>query len=113
MEKIFIQDLSVTVRTGVTEEERSKKQNILISVEIEPEAEYETLKDSLENTIDYSSIRKDIKKILERKSFKLIETASAKVARCIKDNYRVKHITVTVKKFPYIDAGCVGYQLTL
>jgi FolB domain-containing protein len=113
MEKIIIEELSVNISIGTTEKERSKKQKILVSIEIEPEAKYDTINDDIDQTINYSSVRKDIKTLMRADHFHLIETVAKRIAQFLKSNYNIKNVTVYVKKFPYRDTKYVSYMLTM
>ena len=112
MEKILIRDLTVQLQIGVTEKEQRRSQKVLISMEIHP-AVSGKIDDALENTIDYSAVRRGVKSMLREERFNLIETVADRTAHHVLDNYRVKEITVTVKKFPYKDTAYVGYRLSL
>lgn len=111
MERIILEEISVTAHLGVTEKERSKKQKILITVSIVPDIHFKSLNDSIDNTINYSNVRGDIINIIGKNRFKLIETAAGKIASFIKDKYPVKNITVVIKKFPYKDTKFVAFEL--
>ncbi len=113
MEKIVIEELAINISIGTTEKERSKKQRILLSIEIEPEAKYGTINDDLDQTIDYSSVRKDIKRLTKTDHFQLIETVAKRIALYLKGNYYIRSVTVCIKKFPYRDTKYVAYMLTI
>ncbi|MGQ9615950.1 MAG: dihydroneopterin aldolase [Spirochaetota bacterium] len=113
MSTLFINDLCVKAHIGVYEKERRNKQPLLISVEVEHEIDYENFKDSIDETIDYSSLRKEIKNIARTSKFNLIESFALKIARLLKENYRVRSVSVTIKKFPYGDAAFVGCRVSL
>ena len=113
MEKIVIEELSINISIGTTEKERSKKQNILVSIEIEPETKYDTINDDIDQTINYSSVRNDIKRLIRTDHFQLIETVAKRIAQFLKSSYNIRSVTVCVKKFPYRDTKYVAYMLTL
>ena len=112
MGTIIIRDLVLHLHIGVTERERRRSQRILISMEIEPET-FSAIGDSLENTVDYSSVRRGIKSMLQDERFNLIETVADRAARYVLDNFKANQVTVTIKKFPYRDTAHVGCRLTL
>jgi len=112
MGTILISDLVLHLRIGVTEKERRRSQRILISMEIEPET-FSAIGDSLENTVDYSSVRRGVKSMLQGERFNLIETVADRAARYVLDNFKANQVTVTIKKFPYRDTAHVGCRLTL
>ncbi len=113
MAKIILEEISVTTHLGVTEKERSKKQKILVTVCIVPVIHFESLNDSLDNTVNYSKVRGDIINIFGENRFHLIETAAGKIASYIKGKYPVKNITVLIKKFPYKDTKFVAFELKI
>jgi dihydroneopterin aldolase len=113
MERIILEDLKVKTTIGVSEKERSRRQHLWVSVEIEPVTRHAGRGDSIENTIDYSSIRRDIKEILEGGAFHLIETAAEQIALHLKSSYPVKSLIVFVKKRPYRDTRYCGYRLCM
>ena len=113
MEKIVIEELSLNISIGTTEKEQSKKQRILLSIEIEPEANYDSINDDIDKTINYSSVRKDIKMLMRTGHFQLIETVAQRIAKFLKSNYGIRSVTVCVKKFPYRDTKYVAYFLTM
>jgi dihydroneopterin aldolase len=128
---IILENLKVRAFIGVTERERSRRQKLLVSVEMEcgpppggpppggpPDAAAggDGAEDSIENTVDYSLVRRAVKELLEGSRFKLIETAAARVARALKARFGPKatgRIRVTVKKFPYRDAAYAAYRCDL
>ena len=111
MNRITLEEISVTAYLGVTDKERAKKQKILVTVSIVPEIHFKTLNDSIDNTINYSIVRGDIISIFKKNRFNLIETAAKKIASYIKDKYPVKNIAVVIKKFPYKDTKFVAFEL--
>ena len=113
MERILLEEISVTAHMGVTDKERAKKQKILVTVSIVPEIHFKPLNDSIDNTINYSKVRDDIISIFKKHRFNLIETAAGKIASYIKDKYPVKNIAVVIKKFPYKDTKYVAFELEI
>lgn len=111
MASILIHDLAVNLHIGVTDKEQRRGQKVLISMEIQP-ASKGKIDDDLENTVDYSVVRRGLKSLLEEKRFNLIETVAATSARYVLDNFKAKGVAVTVKKFPYRDTAYVGCRLS-
>ncbi len=108
MERIVIQDLSIRVRVGVTERERGRRQPLLVCVELVPESPY-PMTDRLQDTVDYSAVRGDLRALAGKLRCELIETLAGRMAEHLKTRYPVAEVTVTVKKFPYRDAAYVSY----
>ncbi len=111
MATLIIQDLAAQIHIGVTEREKRKKQKILISIEAEPEMASGQIRDSLRNTVDYSSMRTGVLSLLKNSSHNLIETVADEIAGYVLKNFMVRQVSVTVKKFPYRDTKFVAYRL--
>ncbi len=110
--RIEIKDLSVMIHIGVTETERIKEQEILITVEIIP-FNYPPEDDNIESAVNYSTIREEIIEIAKNSKFRLIESLAKMIANNIKNKYNLKQISVTIKKFPYSDVKYVGFSITI
>ena len=112
MDAILIQDIKMRLHIGVTEKERRKRQKVFVSLEMRPEGETHG-EDMLEHTIDYSAVRRGLHSLLRDTRFKLIETVAERSAQYVLDNFSARHVTVTVKKFPYRDTAYVGCRVCL
>lgn len=108
MERIVLQDLRVRVRLGVTERERRRRQTVLVRVELVPSSPY-PMTDRLQDTVDYSAVRGELRDLAGSRAFHLIETLAGSMADHLKDRFPIAGVTVTVKKFPYPDAAYVSY----
>jgi dihydroneopterin aldolase len=113
MEKLTIQNLSVAMHIGVTEQEREKKQTLGISVDVEPVRMSADMDDTLDNTVDYSALRRQILELLDGRDVHLIETVAHTIAHHIKETFSVASVTVTVRKRPYDDVEYVSYSLSI
>jgi dihydroneopterin aldolase len=106
----MISDLELHLHLGVTSEERISGQRILVSLEMVPYSE-SVISDDLEHTVDYAAVRRDLRTMFRGERIKLIETVAERIAGHVLEHYRVRRVTVTVKKFPYRDASHVAYRL--
>lgn len=112
-ERIILKNISVYGHLGVTEKEKSKRQKIQINIKIELTTSFSMLNDSIDNTVNYSLVRKQVKKLFRKENFNLLETAALRIAQLIKENHSCKRVEVTVKKFPYRDIEYVACTITL
>ena len=99
MSRINIVDLEVFYNVGVTDEERSKPQRLLISVEMTTDFTAAIMSDRIEKTIDYFEVCQEILKFGEGRSWKLIEKLAANLAETILTRFKPHDVTVEVKKF--------------
>ena len=83
---------------GVSQEERARKQNIFVDAELFLNFMKASYTDDIKHTVDYLEIHSLIKKIAEKKKYKLIEALAGNIAEGILKNYQVKKVIVKVKK---------------
>jgi len=112
-QKITLKDIKANIHIGVTEEERQKRQEILITLELIPIIDSPPKNDSIEETVNYSKIREEVLEISNSRSFNLLETLCWVIADNIKNNFKVEQVTVIAKKFPYKDVDYVSYSITI
>jgi dihydroneopterin aldolase len=113
MEKIILEEIKIYTHIGITDKERAKRQKVLVTIEIEPEASFSSLDDDISKTINYSSIHADVKGYVENHVFHLIETVAESLAGIIQQKYPIRSVAVTVKKFPYKDTKWVACRICL
>ena len=83
---------------GVSQEERAKKQNIVVDAELFLNIRNASATDDIKQAVNYSEIHSLIKKIAEKKEYKLIEALAENIAEEILKNYQVKKVIIHVKK---------------
>ena len=83
---------------GVSQEERAKKQKILVDAELFLNLKKVSSTDNIKNTINYSEIHSLMKDIAEKKEHKLIEALAENIANGILKNFPAKKVLVTVMK---------------
>jgi FolB domain-containing protein len=98
MDRIIIKDAVYPCILGVTKEEQSTRQTIILDIIIHFDAKKPGLSDSIKDTIDYSDINMHLKKMLDSKSFCLIERIAEEVSGTIMQSYLVNKVEVCVKK---------------
>src|SRR5579883_919203 len=92
---IYINDLHVDCILGVGDAERSKLQTVSISIEIVVDAATAVKTDAVDDTVNYSTLSKEVVSVISQSSFHLLESmASSIVDICL--GYE-KTVSVTVK----------------
>lgn len=112
MSFITIVDLEVFYRVGVTEEERTKPQRMLVTVDMDFDFSSAAVSDRITRTIDYFEVSQRLLKLGERRSWKLIESLATDIANKILTEFRPERVTVEVKKFPFPTVRYVSVSLT-
>ena len=108
MDKIRITDLEVFYQVGVSDEERSKPQRLLLSIEMEHDFTSAISRDNLADTVDYYAISERLLHFGDDCHWQLIETLYADIAAMILEDFKPKSVLVEVKKFVIPQAAHVS-----
>lgn len=111
MIQIVIEDLEVWLHVGVTEEERSQRQRLLLTLEMNGDFFPAAKADELSKTIDYHAVTRRILGLEEARSWKLIEALAKDLAQLVIDEFGADHVKVEVKKFILPETRCVKVRL--
>ena len=98
-DRILICDIETQCSIGVPDEERQTPQRLLISLELEGDFTKASVEDNLMTTIDYHEVYLRVKEVCAERERKLIETLAEDIASSILTKFRVKCVTVEIKKF--------------
>ena len=114
-DRVYIRDLRVETRVGVTEEERSQPQVVVMNVAIAVDLKAPARSDDLSLTVDYGKVILEIADLVRRSEAKLLETIAEQVAGHIARFDPVERVTVEVMKpFPPVaeNVGPVSVAVT-
>jgi FolB domain-containing protein len=95
---ITIEEIACQTHIGVTEEERTISQKILVSVEMYTDLRRAGASDDLKDTINYSHVAGRIQ-ILAKEERKTIEKFADDIARMILREFHPEKVRVKVDKF--------------
>jgi 7,8-dihydroneopterin aldolase/epimerase/oxygenase len=112
MGKITIVDLEVSLKVGVTNEERAQPQRLLITVDMDYDFSAAALNDRLTRTIDYFAVAQRLLQYGKGRKWKLIEKLATDIADLVLAEFQPAAVTVEVKKFPIPQAKHVSVSLT-
>ncbi|MBM3845032.1 MAG: dihydroneopterin aldolase [Verrucomicrobia bacterium] len=111
MDKILIEELEVYYRVGVPDEERSKPQRLLLSVEMTVDLRRAGATDDLRDTINYFDVVESLKSLGKGREWKLIESVASEIAGMIQVAYPVTNVRVEVRKFIIPEARYVAVSI--
>lgn len=111
MDRIIIEDLTLDIHVGVPEAERSKKQRLLMTLEIEHPLQPAALEDSIALTIDYSRVMEAVVALAGRREWRLIETLAEETATMLIEDFGASGAKITVKKFILPPTRWVAVQI--
>jgi dihydroneopterin aldolase len=80
-DRIRIEQLELHARTGVTEEEPSKPQRIIVNLTIWPKMGFDQMKDDMGRTVNYVELCRSVREFIDQRTFSLIETLSRKSSK--------------------------------
>ena len=112
MSNIRIVDLEVFLCVGVSDEERSKPQRLLLTVDMDYDFSSAAVTDRITKTIDYFAVAQFLLKFGEGRSWKLIEKLANDLADAVLSEFQPPVVTIEVKKFPIPQARYVSVLLT-
>lgn len=114
MDSIIVRDLRVKARVGVTEEERSQPQLLVISVELYTDLRKAGMSDDLNDTVDYGRVTAEIEQLVSSGENCLLESLAEQIAGHIAAMPGTNGVSVEIAKdAPPIEqeVGCVAVRI--
>jgi len=111
-QQIHIEQLKVFARVGVPQAERAKRQRLVLNITLWPARDLRDLQDAISRTVDYSVLCRDAKDFLSRQSPKLLETLANDLASHLLRKFRVRKISIEIRKFVLKDAAYTSVTVT-
>jgi dihydroneopterin aldolase len=111
-DRIHIEQLEISTRIGVPEMERSTPQRLTVSISFWPYRDQRDLADQIDNTVNYSIVAEEAKNFVGEQSTNLIETLADRLATHLLKTFRIRTVTVELRKFPLEDAKHVSVTAT-
>ena len=112
LKKIFIEDLICFASVGVYENEKLKKQNIIINIEILLINKMKTHTDNLNDVADYGKFRRIILDVINSKHFNLIETLAEYLIKKMETLDKVENIKLKITKPDIFNDCSVSYEIS-
>ena len=111
-DEIRIEQLEISARIGVPEEERVTPQRLTINISFWPYHQTRDLADNIHNAVNYSVVADETKGFVRGQSVNLIETLADQVAAHLLKTFPIQKVTVEVRKFALPDAKYVSATVT-
>ena len=111
-DEIRIEQLEISARIGVPEEERANPQRLIINSSFWPYQQTRDLADTIHNAVNYSAVAEETKSFVRGQSVNLIETLADQVAAHLLKTFPIQKVTVEVRKFALPDAKYVSATVT-
>ncbi len=111
-DKVFIKNLVLPCNIGVSEEERAKKQNVIVDIEIRCDLSQAGITGDIVKTINYYEIKEKVSAGVTKDEFKLLETLAETVSSLVLEDPVASSVTVAVKKGKYAENPVLGIEIT-
>jgi dihydroneopterin aldolase/D-erythro-7,8-dihydroneopterin triphosphate epimerase len=95
---IHIEDLLLRTIIGINEEERRKRQDVLINITLYADTRAAGRSDDIADAVNYRTIAKQVIQCVEASSFFLVEKMAAEIAAICLSDPRVERARVRVEK---------------
>lgn len=110
-DRIFIDNLRLKCRIGITDEERMAPQEILASISLMVELTRAGASDNLGDTVDYKEMIERISRFVSEREFKLLESLAEGIAALALKTAGVERVTVKVSKAKYSSEPSIGIEI--
>lgn len=111
-QQIHIEQLEVFAKIGVSRAERSRPQRLVLNITLWPARDLRDIKDAVSRTVDYSALCQETKNFISRTSPKLLETLANDLAAHLLRKFRVRKISIEIRKFVFKDAAYASVTVT-
>lgn len=112
MDTITICDLEVFYSVGITEQERSRPQRLLLTLAITTDFSSAAKSDRIEDTIDYKTLSDRLLALGDGRSWNLLEKLADTIALIVIKDFGAQQVSVEVKKFIIPQARYVSVSVT-
>lgn len=113
--RIVISELRLPARVGVNPGEQGSEQPIVVDVWLETEdPDRPVLSEQLVDTVDYVTVARTVRKVVERRHYPLVETLAAEAARAVLDLDGVTRVGLKLQKLDCMRrASAAGVEVEL
>lgn len=95
---IFLRGLTVECIIGFIDWERRVKQTVVIDLELPVDCRKASMRDEVEDTLDYKKVAKRVIAFIEASNFKLVETLAHRLALVVLEEFGIPWIRISINK---------------
>jgi dihydroneopterin aldolase len=111
-DQIQIQQLDVFTRIGVPEEERAAAQRLSFYLTLWPARPMDETNDVIEEVVNYAAVCAEVKQFVAQRRDKLIETLAVALAQYLLEAFKIRKITVELRKYILPEVEFVSVTVT-
>jgi len=97
-DRIHIKDLLLRTIIGINDEEREKRQDVLINITLHADTRPAARSDDIQDAVNYRTITKRVIELVENSRVFLLERLASEIARTCLEDPEVNSVDVTVEK---------------
>jgi dihydroneopterin aldolase len=109
MDRILIQEARFQSHVGVSDEERTQPQEIIVDIEMFRDLRAAGESDDLRETVCYATVHTKAAQIIGGKAFHLIETIAEQLAAMVLRDFPIEKVVIRVRKPAALAARNVRY----
>jgi FolB domain-containing protein len=110
-DEILIQELELLGSIGVSEEERSRPQRLVVSVVLRSPNHFGDLGEDLSRTVDYAAVCAELQRFVAGRRCRLIESLAHEMAEHVLRNFGVPHVELELRKYVLPETRYVGVRI--
>tara|TARA_B100000575_G_scaffold237369_1_gene199515 strand:- start:3602 stop:4000 length:399 start_codon:yes stop_codon:yes gene_type:complete len=111
--KVIIKNLIINMFIGIHAFEKRKRQRVKFNITITTDSKIEPNRKKLSTILDYEKVIKNLKLLVEKRHYDLLEDLSESIFEMIFGNKLVKKINLKLEKLDIIkDADSVGIEVS-
>lgn len=95
---VFLHELKVETIVGIWDWERKIRQTVSIDLEMGADIRRAAATDSIDDTLNYKAVAKQVQKLVADSEFQLVETMAEKIAELVLQEFEITWIQVRVSK---------------
>jgi FolB domain-containing protein len=109
---IHIEQLEISARVGVPDDERAQPQRLTVSITLWPRSDFDDLSDDLGQTINYAAVAQAVRGFVETRRDKLIETLASAIAAHLLAAFPLRALRLDLRKFVIPQSDHVAVIIT-
>ncbi len=110
-DQILIEELELSARIGVPDEERAGPQRLTVSLVLESKTGFRDLADDLEQTIDYAAVCAELQAFVSSRQDKLLETLAIAMAKHLLAKFGLRRVELELRKFVLAETRFVAVRI--
>ena len=110
-DRIYLENLRAQARVGISSRERSKPQEVILSVSLFLDLGEASRSDSISQSVDYRKVRAAMSSTAEKGEFHLLEGLAGRVASALLEGFPVERVVVSARKSKYASSPAIGVEL--